>query len=137
MEKIVKQLKQVVRFKDSTDIGDLVLIVVKEPQIQASYALVTDIERDISRKDEWWHVGLTLLSIPPRDMTWTLRTAQLTGMEVFTMGGEQRFVKAVDLGAIDQQQTTTPDGAGEQKQSSSRLRTSQTGKNSPFLKRIK
>ena len=99
MQKIVTELKQIVRFKDSTDIGDLVLIVAKDPQISVFYALVTDIERDTSRKNEWWHVSLTLLSIPPQEMTWTLRTPQLTGMEVFTMGGEERFIKAVDFGA--------------------------------------
>ncbi len=33
-------------------------------------------------------------------MVWTLRTPQFTGMEVFTMGGEERFVKAVDLGTL-------------------------------------
>lgn len=98
MEKLIAELKQVIKFKDSTNIGDLILIVAKEPQLMASYALVTDIKRDPSRKDEWWHVDLTLLSLPPQPMTWTLRTAQLTGMEVFTMGGEERFVKAVDLG---------------------------------------
>lgn len=103
MERLIAELKQVVRFKESTDIGDLVLIVAKEPQVMVSYALVTDIERDTSRKNEWWHVSLTLLSIPPQEMTWTLRTPQLTGMEVFTMGGEERFVKAVDLGAISRE----------------------------------
>ena len=100
MEKILAELKKIVKFKDSTDIGDLVLIVAKEPQVSAFYALVTDIERDTSRKNEWWHVSLTLLSIPPQEITWTLRTPQFTGMEVFTMGGEERFVKAVDFGTI-------------------------------------
>jgi hypothetical protein len=105
MEKLIAELKQMVRFKDSTDIGDLVLIVAKEPQISALYALVTDIERDTSRKNEWWHVSLTLLSIPPQETIWTLRTPQLTGMEVFTMGGEERFVKAVEFSTIPLQST--------------------------------
>ena len=105
MEKILAELKKIVKFKDSTDIGDLVLIVAKEPQVSAFYALVTDIERDTSRKNEWWHVSLTLLSIPPQEITWTLRTPQFTGMEVFTMGGEERFVKAVDFGTIPRQLT--------------------------------
>ena len=87
MEKLVAELKQVVPFKDSTDIGDLVLIVAKEPQMLV-YALVTDISRDTSRKDEWWNLSLTFLTVPPQETTWTLRTAQMTGMEVFTMGGE-------------------------------------------------
>ncbi len=96
MEKLVAELKQIVPFKDSTDIGDLVLIVSKEPQMLV-YALVTDIARDTSRKDEWWHLSLTFLTVPPQEITWTLRTAQMTGMEIFTMGGEERFVKAVNL----------------------------------------
>ena len=96
MEKLVAELQQIVPFKDSTDIGDLVLIVAKEPQMLV-YALVTDISRDNTRKDEWWHLSLTFLTVPPQEITWTLRTAQMTGMEVFTMGGNERFVKAVNL----------------------------------------
>lgn len=100
MEQLINELKQHVPFKDTTDVGDLVLIVAREPQVMASYALITSIERDATRKNEWWHVGMTFLSIPPQPMTWTLRTPQFTGLEVFTMGGEERFVKAVDLGAL-------------------------------------
>ncbi len=96
MEKLVSELRQIVPFKDTTDIGDIVLIVSKEPQMLV-YALVTDISRDTTRKAEWWNIALTFLAIPPQKITWTLRTAQMTGMEVFTMGGEERFVKAVDF----------------------------------------
>ncbi|MBL4902493.1 hypothetical protein JYT85_00480 [Desulfocapsa sp. AH-315-G09] len=96
MEKLVDELQQVVPFKESTDIGDIVLIVAKEPQMLV-YALVTDITRDTTRKDEWWHLALTFLTVPPQEITWTLRTAQMTGKEIFTMGGEERFVKAVNL----------------------------------------
>jgi hypothetical protein len=126
MQKIITELKQIVRFKDSTDIGDLVLIVAKDPQISVFYALVTDIERDTSRKNEWWHVSLTLLSLPPQEMTWTLRTPQLTGMEVFTMGGEERFIKAVDFGApLESTASERPAPA------------SQEEKKGSFLKRVK
>lgn len=96
MEKLVTELKQIIPFKESTDIGDIVLVVAKEPQMLV-YALVTDIMRDTARKDEWWHLGLTFLTVPPQELTWTLRTSQMTGLEVFTMGGEERFVKAVNL----------------------------------------
>ena len=96
MEKLVSELRQIVPFKDTTDIGDIVLIASKEPQMLI-YALVTDISRDTTRKAEWWNIALTFLTIPPQKITWTLRTAQMTGMEVFTMGGEERFVKAVDF----------------------------------------
>lgn len=96
MEKLVAELKKLVAFKDTTESGDIVLIVAKEPQMLV-YAKVTDIERDFNRKDEWWHVHLSVLAIPLQNMVWTLRTAQMTGMEVFTMGGEERFVKAIDF----------------------------------------
>lgn len=96
MQKIVEELKQLVPFKDTTDIGDILLIVAKEPQMLV-YAHVNDIERDVSRKDEWWHIHLTMLAIPLQKITWTLRTDQMTGKEIFTMGGEERFVKAVDF----------------------------------------
>ncbi len=94
MEKLIAELKEIVEFKETTDVGDIVLIVAKEPQILV-YALVTSIERDTSRRDEWWHVGMQLLTVPVQPVTWTLRMAQFTGQEIFTMGGEQRFVKAV------------------------------------------
>jgi hypothetical protein len=99
MEKFIKELRQIITFKDSTERGDIVLIAAKTPPMLV-YALVTSIERDTARKDEWWHVGLSLLMVPPQQATWTLRTSQMTGMEVFTMGGEQRFVKAVDFGVM-------------------------------------
>lgn len=96
MEKLVSELKKIVTFKDTTVEGDIILIAAKEPQMLL-YAKVTGVERDFSRKDEWWHVHFTVLSIPLQEMVWTLRTAQMTGMEVFTMGGEERFIKAVDF----------------------------------------
>ena len=96
MQKFIEELKQLIPFKDTTNIGDIILIAAKQPQFLA-YAHVEKIERDTSRRDEWWHVHMTMLSIPLQKMTWTLRTEQLTGQETFTMGGEERFVKAVAL----------------------------------------
>lgn len=116
MQKIVEELKQVVTFKDTTDIGDIVLIAAKEPQMLI-YARVTDIERDRSRRDEWWHVHLTMLSIPLQEMTWTLRTEQMTGQEIFTMGGEERFVKAVEF-TSSKKSSLTPTANKVKKQSS-------------------
>lgn len=98
MEKIVAELKEIIPFKDTTETGDVVLIAAEEPQMLV-YAHVNSIERDQSRKDEWWHIELSVLAIPPQNMTWTLRTEQMTGMEIFTMGGEERFFKALDFGS--------------------------------------
>ncbi len=94
MEKLLKELKKLVPFKETTDVGDIVLVVVEETEM-AGYALVTGIEPDHARKDEWWEVHMQLLSVPPQPLVWTLRTEQFTGQETFTMGGKARFVQAV------------------------------------------
>lgn len=97
MEQLVRELKKSLPFKETTEVGDLVLIVAKEQQMLV-YALVTDIEPDPSKaRDEWWFVHLKLLSVPMQDVTWTLRLPQFTGQEIFTMGGAPRFIKAVDV----------------------------------------
>jgi len=100
MKHIVDELKKIIPFKDTTTIGDIVLIVAKEPKMLL-YAHIDDIQRDSARKDdEWWHLTLTMLAIPLQKMTWTLRTQQMEGRELFTMGGEERFFKAVDFGGV-------------------------------------
>lgn len=96
MEKLVAELKKIVRFKDSTETGDLVLVASMEPQMLV-YALVTDIVRDETKRDEWWRLTMQFLTMPPQEVQWTLRTPQLTGMELFTMEGNPRFVKAIDF----------------------------------------
>jgi hypothetical protein len=128
MQKLVTELKQIMSFKDQTDIGDLILIVSKEPQMLA-YGLVTDIERDSTRKDEWWHLSFTFLTVPPQQATWTMRTAQMTGMEVFTMGGEERFVKGVAFGPDIAPSSVTEPSTTKKKNKA------KTG--APFLKRVK
>jgi len=94
MEKMVLELRQLVNFKDTTNVGDLVLIASLDPDMLI-YALVSSIERDTSRRDAWWHVTMHLLAVPPRQTVWTLRRAQFTGREIFTMDGAKRFVQAV------------------------------------------
>ena len=94
MEKIIAELKELVPFKDTTETGDIVMVVAEDPQMVA-YAMVTDIEPDLSRKDEWWEVHMQLLSVPIQSIVWTLRVEQFTGQEIFTMGGKAKFIKAV------------------------------------------
>ena len=96
MKKLIAELKGIVEFKETTEVGDLVLLVAKEPQMLV-YALVTGIERDRTRKDEWWHLHMQVLTVPLQPLTWTLRREQFTGREIFTMGGEERFVQAVRI----------------------------------------
>lgn len=97
LEKLVEELRSITPFKDSTNIGDVVLIVSDQPRL-ILYAKVTSIDRDPSKKDEWWNIGLTFLTVPLQNVLWTLRTAQMTGQEIFTMGGEKRFFQAVVIG---------------------------------------
>jgi hypothetical protein len=97
LEKLVEELKSITPFKDSTDVGDVVLIASEQPRL-ILYAKVISIERDPSKKDEWWHICLTFLTVPLQNVIWTLRTAQMTGQEIFTMGGEKRFFQAVVIG---------------------------------------
>lgn len=94
MEKLINDLKRMMRFKNTTAPGDIVLIAADNPQL-LTYALIREIERDEGKKEEWWKVTMQVLAVPPQKITWILRTPQMTGMELFTMNGEQRFVKAV------------------------------------------
>jgi hypothetical protein len=97
MEQIVSELKKVVKFKETTELGDLVLIVTETPQA-CLYGLVSGFERDRRKRDEWWQITLQVLTVPPQEISWVLRREQFTGQEIFTMGGDKRFIKAVDLG---------------------------------------
>jgi hypothetical protein len=51
---------------------------------------------------------MQVLSVPPQPLTWTLRVEQFTGREIFTMGGELRFVKAVHFDAARVEPTSPP-----------------------------
>ncbi len=94
MEKIVEELKSIFTFKETTEVGDIVVVVAEEPQM-ILYALVMGIERDRSKKDEWWHLSLQFLTLPPQQTVWTLRTTQFSGQEIFTMAGKKKFMQAV------------------------------------------
>ena len=107
MEKLVADLKEILPLKQTTVVGDVVLVVAKEPQL-LTYAMVSKIERDDTRKNEWWHVTMQFLNIPLQEVTWTLRTPQFTGQEIFTMGGEGRFIQAVDFRLEDPAQRPEP-----------------------------
>ena len=122
MEKLLEELKTVIPLKPDTETGDIVLIVGENPQM-IIYGIVTSIDRDTSKKDEWWNIGLTFLTVPLQKVVWTLRTEQMTGKEIYTMGGEKRFFQAVDL------ETTPPRAPSYEKDG-------QAKKKSP-LKRVK
>ena len=122
MENLIEELKAVIPLKPETDVGDIVLAVGEEPQM-ILYGMVTSIDRDPSKKEEWWNIGITFLTVPLQKVVWTLRTEQMTGKEIFTMGGEKRFFQAVAIDTIAHEKN----GSHEQKR---------VEKKSP-LKRIK
>ncbi len=96
MDKFVAELKRILLFKDTTVEGDIVILASNEPRMIA-YALVTRIEPDSNKKGSWWNVSMHVLSIPPREVVWTLREPQFSGQEIFTFGGIEHFMKAVQL----------------------------------------
>ncbi len=96
VEQVVIELKKVVAFKEVTLEGDIVLIVTDKPRTFV-YAIIQDIVRDNAKKGEWWHVTMHALTVPPQKMVWTLRTPQFSGEEIFIMGGDKRFMQAVDF----------------------------------------
>lgn len=120
-EQIIEELRRVIRFKENTEAGDLVLILLEQPQI-VHYGKVVAIERDFSKKDEWWHLTFYLLTIPPQKVVWTLRTEQFTGREIFTMGGEKRFMQAIRLGEPESPSESGAGGKEKKDQQKSGLR---------------
>ena len=118
MEKIVSDLKKIMPFKDTVEIGDIVIIAAKKPQMLV-YALVNDIIKDDTKRGEWWHVSMHVLSLPPRKITWILRTEQMTGHEIFTMDGEDRFMKAV---VFDTKKPPVKDDTGQDTRGKASLR---------------
>lgn len=125
MEQLVADLKKIMPFKNTTMEGDLVLVACENPVV-VNYALVRSIERDTSRKDEWWNVEMQLLSLPPQQVKWTLRTPQFTGGEIFTMGGDGRFIQAVDFAAAP------PPPADEQEREAQENNTTSSEKKGPL-----
>jgi len=99
LEKLVEELRSITPFKETTEVGDIVLIASEQPQL-ILYGIATSIDRDLSKKEEWWHIGLTFFTVPMQNVVWTLRTEQMTGQEIFTMGGEKRYFKAVSIDLI-------------------------------------
>jgi hypothetical protein len=110
MEHVLREVKKLLPLKKTTDIGDIVLVLAEDPPETLFYAFVSDIERDSSRKDEWWHVSMQILSVPLQPVIWTLRTPQFTGQETFTMGGKTHFIQAVHLERKAKVQATVKKG---------------------------
>lgn len=107
--KLIKKISSALRFKDSLTEGDIVAVVIDNVLV---YGMVLSIERDFSKKDEWWHVKFLLFaSLPPLTTTWILRTAQIVG-EPFTMDGEWRFLAPLDVMSAEEGEDNNEDNEG-------------------------
>jgi hypothetical protein len=98
VEKLVTEIPRYIPFKNTTEEGDVVFILneVNAEQATGNYAQVISFNRDATKKEEWWFVGLAFLTIPVVRYTFALQTPHFTGQEIFTMGGKKVFIKAVD-----------------------------------------
>ncbi len=96
MEKIIKELRKIIKFKPTTREGDIVLVAMAEPQ-SFFYAVISDITRDENKRDEWWHITMHILGIPPQKVVWTLRESQFSGQEIFSMNDVGHFMQAVNF----------------------------------------
>lgn len=111
MEKLVEELHYQVPLKDTTQAGDLVIMLREndDGRISMVYARVMGFERDQSKRDEWWHVRFVFLEVPPLPRTIILQTPHFTGREIFTMGGRQVFIKAVNFEVFEEEGEPAPD----------------------------
>ena len=113
MKDLVNEIPHLIRFQETTVQGDVVLIAGENPRMIV-YALVDRIEPDLNRSDKWWHVTIKVLSVPPQEIVWTLRESQFTGKEVFSMGGDKRFMQAVQLDKVTSPPEPGKDGGKDQ-----------------------
>jgi hypothetical protein len=97
-EKNITELRKMVPFKNTLNIDDIVIFVLPDMSV---YGVVKKIERDNSKKIDWWHVTFTILTIPIQRYTLTLRTEQMTGQETFTIDGKYHFFSAIDINTED------------------------------------
>jgi len=93
-EKFVDEIKSKVLLKSTLEENDIVILIIPDMIIFGS---VTKIERDMSKKIDWWHVSFTTLTVPMKKITLIMRTEQMTGQELFTIDGIYRFFCAVDI----------------------------------------
>jgi hypothetical protein len=103
LEKLVDLLSKKLAFKDRTNPKDIILVLkeVESNVTVADFAQVQEFSLDPTKRDEWWEVSLTFLSIPLANATYFLQTDHFTGKEIFTMGGKKVFIKALDTSAPD------------------------------------
>jgi len=119
VEQLVEELQYQVPLKDTTEVGDMVIMLREDEdgRVSMTYARVMGFVRDVAKRDEWWHVRFVFLEVPPLPHTIILQEPHFTGKEVFTMGGRQVFIKAVNFeafGSEDKEISAKPLAAQEE-----------------------
>lgn len=99
MDAILKSLKKSFGFKETTDIGDVIVVVHLDKQM-LTFGRVFDILRDETKRGDWWNVYIQYLTIPPHVEAIKLRTPQYSGKEEFTVKGERIFMAALDIPTV-------------------------------------
>jgi len=97
-EKAIIELKKIVPLKENIDVNDIVLFILPDMSI---YGIVSEIKID-GYKRNWWNISFTMLTIPLKKYTLTLRIEQMTGKEIFTIDGKQHFLSAVDIDKVNE-----------------------------------
>ena len=97
-ENRIKEFRDIIPFKDTIDIDDIVLFVL--PDIYF-YGIVKKIERDNSKKIDWWHITWMTFTIPISKMVLILRNEQMTGKEEFTIDGQYRFFTPINTNMFE------------------------------------
>lgn len=93
-EKELEKIKTRIPIQDDLNEKDLIVQITEDMLI---YGFVHKIVRDFATKTgTWWHITFTMLAVPLITTTLTLRTEQMTGKEIFTVGGKKRFFAAID-----------------------------------------
>jgi len=111
MEAMVEELQYQVPFKETTEAGDMVLMLREndDGRVSMVYARVMGFDRDTTKRDEWWHVHFVFLEVPPLPRTIILQTPHFTGQEIFTMGGRKVFIKALNFTAFSNDGILNPE----------------------------
>jgi len=98
MKQLIKQVKSIVTQAKSAEQGSTVLVFFGEDS-SLMWGIIREFVRDETKKDDWFHVTIDMLSMPPRRVVWTLRVPQINGSEEFTMQGNPRYILPVAMSA--------------------------------------
>ncbi|MDR2443768.1 MAG: hypothetical protein LBE31_09660 [Deltaproteobacteria bacterium] len=98
IEEIIEELSVQLAFKDTTELGDVVMLITEEKfgYYGINFAHVVSLEPKIINEVEWWQVGLIILSIPLSGQQLIVQKVNLSERPLFSLRSRKVFLKAVD-----------------------------------------